>query len=114
MIRKALVLAAALPLCGCFSVAGFHLPHLADKPAPAASVAAAPTVCPASITADLQAPPDVPDNAKLPAIETGAPQDLQEGFASYTGWLTSYAAWAKAGWGRVAEAQHWCGGLAPR
>lgn len=53
MIRKALVLAAVLPLCGCFSVGGFHLPHLPPKAAPAPPVAAAPTVCPASITADL-------------------------------------------------------------
>ena len=109
MIRRLMILAGFLPLCGCVSLPAFHLPRLGGNAAPAASVAAAPTVCPASITADLQPAPDVPDDAKLPAIETGAPAELQEGFASYTGWLTAYASWAKTGWARLAESQRWCG-----
>ncbi len=113
MIRKALALAAVLPLCGCFSVGGLHLPHLPPKAAPEAPVAAAPTVCPASITADLTVLPDVPDDAQLPAIEVGAPQALQDGFRSYTGWLHDYVSVAKGYADRLADAQQWCGTLKP-
>ena len=41
----------------------------------------------------------MPDNARLAAIETGAPSDRQAASAKpITGWLHDYAGWTKVRW----------------
>lgn len=90
-----MLFAASFALTSCGTLSGKTPPPPVAQP------------CPANLTAALYTQPKIPSAAGFPAPVSA---EEREAVGVYLEWLSELAAWGRAGWQRLGDAQAFCAG----